>query len=163
MIRSLVLILVDIPSVANACADMLPRASMNIDSLYCAPLVLQIKARERGQLAVCVADGWSTRLSTSHHIMFPLEVSQSLALNLGLTDEQFSIWTEMEMVAFSVLLNCRKYVATVHPPRSSTNAGLGASERCLWPEMNTKRLRSLSVRSRAATTHGASSVNSPSR
>ncbi|KAH9056530.1 hypothetical protein EDB87DRAFT_1566420 [Lactarius vividus] len=36
------------------------------------------------------------------------EVSQSLALNLGLTDEQFSIWTEMEMVTFSVLLHCRK-------------------------------------------------------
>ncbi|KAH9022039.1 hypothetical protein EDB84DRAFT_1511139 [Lactarius hengduanensis] len=36
------------------------------------------------------------------------EVSQGLALNLGLTDEQFSIWTEMEMVAFSVLLHCRK-------------------------------------------------------
>jgi len=36
------------------------------------------------------------------------EVSQSLALNLGLTDEQFSIWTEMEMVVFSVLLHCRK-------------------------------------------------------
>ncbi|KAI9434828.1 hypothetical protein H4582DRAFT_1818325 [Lactarius indigo] len=35
-------------------------------------------------------------------------VSQALALNLGLTDEQFSIWTEMEMVAFSVLLHCRK-------------------------------------------------------
>ena len=41
---------------------------------------------------------------------FSVEVSQSLALNLGLTDEQFSIWTEMEMVAFSVLLHCRKYV-----------------------------------------------------
>jgi len=36
------------------------------------------------------------------------EVSQSLALNLGLTDEQFRIWTEMEMVAFSVLLHCRR-------------------------------------------------------
>ena len=33
-----------------------------------------------------------------------LEVSQSLALDLGLTDEQYSIWTEMEMVSFSVLL-----------------------------------------------------------
>jgi hypothetical protein len=38
-----------------------------------------------------------------------LEVSQSLALDLGLTDEQYSIWTEMEMVSFSVLLYCRKY------------------------------------------------------
>jgi len=36
------------------------------------------------------------------------EVSQSLALDLGLTDEQFNIWTEMEMVTFSVLLHCRK-------------------------------------------------------
>jgi hypothetical protein len=39
-----------------------------------------------------------------------LEVSQSLALDLGLTDEQYSIWTEMELVSFSVLLYCRKYV-----------------------------------------------------
>ncbi|KAH9961180.1 hypothetical protein BJV74DRAFT_871919 [Russula compacta] len=36
------------------------------------------------------------------------EVSQFLALNLGLTDKQFDIWVEMEMVAFSVLLSCRK-------------------------------------------------------
>ncbi|KAH9169622.1 hypothetical protein EDB89DRAFT_2098593 [Lactarius sanguifluus] len=35
-------------------------------------------------------------------------VTWRLALNLGLTDEQFSIWTEMEMVTFSVLLHCRK-------------------------------------------------------
>jgi len=35
-----------------------------------------------------------------------LEVSQSLALNLGLTNEQFSIWTEMEMAPFSVPLHC---------------------------------------------------------
>jgi hypothetical protein len=47
MIRSLVLILVDILSVENVCADTLPRALVNVDSLYCAPLVLQIKARER--------------------------------------------------------------------------------------------------------------------
>jgi Ring finger domain len=37
-----------------------------------------------------------------------LEVPQSLVLNLGLTDEQFSIWTEMEMAPFSVLIHCRK-------------------------------------------------------
>ncbi|KAI0259086.1 hypothetical protein BC834DRAFT_974597 [Gloeopeniophorella convolvens] len=36
------------------------------------------------------------------------QVSQPLALDLGLTDEQYSIWTEMEMVTFSVLLSCRK-------------------------------------------------------
>jgi RING finger family protein len=48
-----------------------------------------------------------------------LEISQSLALDLGLTDEQFSVWSEMEMVAFSVSVHCRKYVYGVHPPRSS--------------------------------------------
>ena len=137
MIRSLVLILVDMPSVANACANTFSRALMNADSLYRAPLVLQIKARERGWMAVRVADGWSTR-SLSSYIMFPLEVSQSLARNLGLTDEQNSIWTEMEMVAFSVLLNCRKYVGIVHPPRSPANVGIGASGRCLSQEMSTK-------------------------
>ena len=45
-----------------------------------------------------------------------LEVSQSLALNLGLTDEQYSIWTEMEMISFSVPLYCRKYVHGIHSP-----------------------------------------------
>jgi hypothetical protein len=53
--------------------------------------------------------------------MFPLEVSQALALDLGLTDEQYSIWNEMEMVTFSVLLSCRKYVRIVYPHRSSAN------------------------------------------
>jgi hypothetical protein len=47
-----------------------------------------------------------------------LEVSQSLALDLGLTDEQYSIWTEMEMVSFSVLLYCRKYVHGIRSPVS---------------------------------------------
>jgi len=41
--------------------------------------------------------------------MAVVEVSQSLALNLGLIDEQFNIWTEMQMNAFSVLLHCRLY------------------------------------------------------
>ena len=45
-----------------------------------------------------------------------LEVSQSLALGLGLTNEQYSIWTEMEMVSFSVLLYCRKYVHGIRSP-----------------------------------------------
>ena len=44
-----------------------------------------------------------------------LEISQSLALNLGLTNEQFSVWTEMEMAAFSVPLHCRKCVYGTHP------------------------------------------------
>src|SRR5229473_590808 len=48
-----------------------------------------------------------------------LEISQSLALDLGLTDEQFSVWSEMEMAAFSVPVHCRKYVYGVHPLRSS--------------------------------------------
>ena len=99
-------------------------------------------------------------------IMFPLEISQSFALSLGkslgLTTVQFSIWTEMEMAAFSVPINCRKYVNTVHRPRSSGNVGIGASRRCSWPEMNTKRLTSSSVRFRTATMHGANSVSSRS-
>ena len=48
-------------------------------------------------------------LSLVKGLMNVAEVSQSLALNLGLTEEQFKIWTEMEMVSFSVLLHCRKY------------------------------------------------------
>jgi hypothetical protein len=60
--------------------------------------------------------------------MFPLDVSRSLALDLGLTDQQYSIWTEMEMAAFCVLLYCRKYVH-VYPFRSSANVRIGASDR----------------------------------
>ena len=47
------------------------------------------------------------------HFVF-IEVSEALALDLGLNDEQYSIWTEMEMAAFSILLHCRKYVHSVH-------------------------------------------------
>ncbi len=46
----------------------------------------------------------------------PLEISQPLALDLGLTDEQYSIWTEMELVSFSVLLYCRKYAHGIRLP-----------------------------------------------
>jgi hypothetical protein len=115
MIQSLVLIVVDIPSAANACTVMSPRASTNIDSPYYVPVVLRIKATERGQPAVRVVSGGSFHLLSSY-IMFPLEVSQVLALDLGLTDEQYSIWTQMEMVSVSILLNCRKYVSSVHLP-----------------------------------------------
>ncbi|KAH9991339.1 hypothetical protein BJV77DRAFT_536913 [Russula vinacea] len=44
-------------------------------------------------------------------------VSQSIALNLGLTDKQYSIWTEMEMVGVSVPLNCRKCKRTMFVAR----------------------------------------------
>ena len=113
MIRSLVLILVDIPSAVNACAAMSPRVSANVDTLYCAPVVLRTNARGKGQPAVRIASGWSFHLLSSH-IMFPLEVSQVLALDLGLTDEQYTIWTEMELGTFSVPLHCRKYVHSAH-------------------------------------------------
>ncbi len=53
---------------------------------------------------------------------FCLEVSQSLALNLGLTDQQFSVWTEMEMVAFSILLHCRGYVRGAQAPTSRVDS-----------------------------------------
>jgi hypothetical protein len=54
-------------------------------------------------------------------IDFSLEVSQFLAQNLGLSDEQSSIWTEMEMVAFSILLQCHKYVREVRSPVTCAN------------------------------------------
>ena len=54
-------------------------------------------------------------------LMNVVEVSQSLALNLGLTDGQFTIWTEMEMVSFSVLLHCRKYSTPMTCARVFTN------------------------------------------
>jgi hypothetical protein len=50
-----------------------------------------------------------------------LEVSQFLAQSLGLTDEQSSLWTELEMVAFSILLHCQKYVRGVHSPATCAN------------------------------------------
>ena len=90
-----------------------------------------------------------------------LEVSQSLALDLGLTDEQYSIWTEMELVSFSVLLNCRKYVHGIRSS-ASANTGVGANGRCLWPETNMKMLRPSFVRFRTAIMRGASSVSSRS-
>ena len=71
----------------------------------------------------CVADkGKGKGVTGGTRMLFPslvtcllnvVEVSQSLALDLGLTDEQFNIWTEMEMVSFSVLLHCRKYACGI--------------------------------------------------
>ncbi len=71
----------------------------------------------------------------------PLEVSQSLALDLGLTDKQYSIWIEMEMVSFSVLLNSRKYIHGIRPAHTSGNIGIGANGRCSWLETITNKLR----------------------
>jgi hypothetical protein len=47
MTLSLVLILVDIPSAVNACADTSPFALKNIDFLYYVLLVLWVKVRKK--------------------------------------------------------------------------------------------------------------------
>jgi hypothetical protein len=73
----------------------------------------------RKSLGPAVVDVPLSPRQDSH--MNVVEVSQSLALNLGLTDEQFNIWTEMEMVSFSVLLHCRKYSTPVASARVLTN------------------------------------------
>jgi len=159
-IHSPVLIPVDILFVANASADTSQRAWKNIDFLYSVPLALRTEARERIKLAVRLACGWSLqRLLTRAR---DSEISQSLVLNLGLTDEQFRIWTEMEMASHSILLHCRKYVCGSHPTTSCVNGGTGVSGRCSWPEMIMKRQASSFVRFRTVNTHGANSVNSQS-
>jgi hypothetical protein len=43
--------------------------------------------------------------------MFVLAITNLLAQEVGITENQNKIWTEMEMVAFSVLVHCRKWVA----------------------------------------------------
>src|SRR5216683_7287690 len=73
--------------------------SYTLSDLYCE----QKQEQRESRWYVSLADGHS---SDSLH-EFSSEVSQSLALNLGLTDQQFSVWIEMEMVSFSVLLHCR--------------------------------------------------------
>jgi hypothetical protein len=71
---------------------------------------------------------WIIFLSLVKALMNVAEVSQRLALDLGLTDEQFNIWTEMEMVTFSVLLHCRKYACGILLVCLLINTGV--SDRC---------------------------------
>ena len=91
------------------------------------------------------------------HISFFLEVSQSLALDLGLEDEQYRIWTEMELACFSTLLHCPKYVHSVKHTGSSAYVRIGASRRFSWP---TKNSASSLVRFRRATMCGANVARS---
>ncbi len=37
-----------------------------------------------------------------------VEIMQNLVLEIGITQEQYEIWTEMEMAEFFVLLQCRR-------------------------------------------------------
>ena len=113
MIQSLVPIPVDMPSAAIAFADMSPHALMNIDSLYRAPLALRVKVKEMKRLEVRF-ERTVNLVIISRYVS--LEVSHSLALDLGLTDEQYDIWTEMEMLPFAVPLYCRKYVRGIRSP-----------------------------------------------
>jgi hypothetical protein len=99
---------------------------------------------------------------SSHDVYSPSEVSQSLALNLGLTDKQFEIWSEMEIAPFSVLLHCRKYVRHCKPRTSLHTTITGANGQCSWTERNMKRPTSLLAHFLTVTTHGANSVNSQS-
>ena len=129
-IQSPALIPVDIHFAVNAFADTLSHASKSIDFLYNVPPVLRTRGRERSKLAVRVA----SRSQLAHPSRdLTSEVSQSLALELGLTNEQFTTWTEMEMVAFSILLHCRMYVRLVHPLTSCTKLPIfrtGANGQC---------------------------------
>jgi hypothetical protein len=59
---------------------------------------------------------WNQRMANLPITVSPrLEVSQPLVLELGLTEEQYSIWAEMEMAALSVPLHCRKYAHSGSP------------------------------------------------
>ena len=91
------------------------------------------------------------------HNRFSLEVSQSLSLDLGLKDEQYRIWTEMETAAFSTLLHCPKYVHNVKHTGSPANVRIGARRRFSW--LIKKSALSL-VRFRVATTCGANVARS---
>jgi hypothetical protein len=94
---------------------------------------------------------------TIAHNRFSLEVSQSLALDLGLEDEQYRVWTAMELAAFSTLLHCPKYVHSVKHTGSSAYVRIGASRRFSWP---TKKSTSSLVRFRHATMCGANVARS---
>ena len=113
---SLVPIHVDTPSVESACADTFLLASRNTDFPSYALLAPQVRVRVKAPRAV---RRYSSPLVKA--LMDVVEVSQMLALNLGLTDKQFNIWTEMEMVSFSVRLHCRKYSTPMTRARVLTN------------------------------------------
>jgi hypothetical protein len=91
---------------------------------------------------------WMVSPPIISHDRFSLEVSQSLALDLGLEYGQYRIWTEMELAVFSTLLHCPKYVHSVKHTGSSAYVRLGASRRFSWP---TKTSASSLVRFRSAT------------
>ena len=95
----------------------------------------------------------------SKTLMDVVEVSQALALNLGLTDEQFNIWTEMEMVSFSVLMYCRKYSTPIVSTLCLLIVETGVRGPCSWRERNMKGPKSSHARSRTATMLGANSVS----
>jgi len=71
------------------------------------------KGRGKGDGGTRIISSSSSKLSW--HGMNVVEVSQTLAQDLGLTEEQFDIWIEMEMAQFSVLLHCRKYARGICP------------------------------------------------
>ncbi|KAH9053121.1 hypothetical protein EDB87DRAFT_292592 [Lactarius vividus] len=62
------------------------------------------------------------------------EVSQILAQGLGLTDEQFDIWIELEMSSFSVLLHCRKCQRSMFVARDEYE--VAKVIRCPLPDCN---------------------------
>jgi hypothetical protein len=93
----------------------LPHASKSVYFLYAVPPVLRTRAGEKSKLAVRVTSRSRCRHGDRSRDL-PSEVSQSLALELGLTVEQFNIWTEMEMAEFSILMHCRRYGSAWYTP-----------------------------------------------
>jgi hypothetical protein len=60
------------------------------------------------------------------------------------------------------LFSCTVGSTSIVLTRYSANVGIGASDRCSWPEMTSKTLISSRVRFRTAIIHGANTVNSRS-
>ena len=78
------------------------------------PILCPTCSADKGKGKGVTGGRWKILLLLVKTLKNVVEVSQRLALDLGLTDEQFNVWTEMEMVTFSVLLHCRKYARGIY-------------------------------------------------
>ncbi|KAG6334038.1 hypothetical protein ID866_5055 [Astraeus odoratus] len=81
---------------------------------------------------------------------------------IGVSEEQYTVWVEMEMAQFSVLVHCRKCASTLSFWPAELTPVADASSPHSSTGTTWKRLTSHSALSSAATTCGAGSVSNPS-
>ena len=107
-IRSHALSLADTLFVGNAFVDSSCHRLSRAVSLFCVQHVRQSQTTIARNILGVTYQPSMILDKQADSVRLLVEIMQNLVLEIGITQEQYEIWTEMEMAEFFVLLQCRR-------------------------------------------------------